>query len=938
MDRITTLLQHADMRDYAPVPFWSWNNQLYREELVKQIDEMKSVGCGGFVLHARTGLKTEYLSDEWFSLVETCLDAAKDRNMNVWIYDENGWPSGFVGGELLKDKENLASYLLMEERDSFDENAFAVFIKEDDQFVRVTAERQGVDCYYTVLRKLSPSNTDVLNPAVVEKFIAATHEKYYERFSERFGKELVGFFTDEPQFFRGQTPYAPALDLYFREHFGEDVKDGLISLFSDGENYYSYRIRYYTALNQIYVETFYKRLYEWCEGHGCKLTGHSIEENKLFTQMWGSAGVSSSYEFEHVPAIDNLGMTGTAKLSSRQAGSAAVQLGKRQLLTETFGCCGYSATPKQLLAVLEKQYVHGVNLLCHHLYAYSLAGQGKVDHPPCFSRHMTWWKQFPKFNEYVTRLGYLLANSVPQVKCVVINPMSSVYLRYDVRDESLSMKTDNAFDALQQILNDYAIEYEIADERILSRYGSISGKGLIVGKRRYDYVIVPDCENLSSDTKRILEEYVKGGGKILAVNRPHYTDGIKDDWSFLQSTLTLKELAKTNAVKLKTDGKTEYTYRKSEELGFEFLYLVNTEKTDSQITVPKGYARLDLNALTRTEHPSSFVLPAGEGIILVQDTGEKSPAYTSSREMIRLFSCAGMDDNNLTLDVVRLSKDGKNYGEEEPIVEAFDRLLREEYSGRLFVKYLFHVNGVGKKLILRREKGKYDSTTLNGIKLDFDDSAFDSMFEEADVMNALKEGDNEYVCSMKFVERPQVYYALFSPDATESMRNCLSYDTEIENIYLLGDFTVDENRALCAPSLPDSARKIDGQGYTFFAGNARFHTILRAESSRAKLFFRGKFSAVEVFVNGTSAGCCFQNESVEINLEKDEDNVIEIAFSSTLRNMFGPFHWAGEEGGIAPFHFTMRGSWKDGKSECFTPEYRTHEFGMDSILLSYRKD
>ncbi|MDE6274864.1 MAG: hypothetical protein K2L87_07465, partial [Clostridiales bacterium] len=892
MNRIETLLKHADMRDYAPVPFWSWNNQLNREELIRQIDEMKSVGCGGFVLHARTGLKTEYLSKEWFSLVEACLDAAKERNMNVWIYDENGWPSGFVGGALLNDEKNLAAYLLLEERETFDPSAFAVFVNTDGKYERVTAPKKGAECYYTVIKKLSPSNTDILNPDVVEKFIAATHEQYYARFADRFGKELVGFFTDEPQFFRGQTPYAPALEGYFKEHFNEDVKDNIISLFSDGEEYYSYRVRYYTALNELYVETFYKRMYAWCEEHGCKLTGHSIEENKLFTQMWGSAGVSSSYEFEHIPAIDNLGMVGPAKLSARQVGSVAAQLGKRQILTETFGCCGYVATPKQLKAIVEKQYVHGVNLLCHHLYSYSLAGQGKVDHPPCFSRHMTWWKQFPQFNQYVTRLGYLLANSTAQVNVVAINPMSSVYLRYDVRDESLAMRTDGGFDALQQILNDYAVEYEIADEHILARHGKVSGKALTIGRRKYSYVVVPDCENLSKSTKEVLEAYVKAGGKILAINHPNYTDGVKDDWSFLQSNTTLKSIAADRAIKINTDGIAEYTYRKSEQLGFEFLYVVNPENTDAQITLPKKFSRLDLNTLIKTEQPGLFTLPAGEGVILVPEAGKKPTQYAPPHEMIRLFSCAEMGDNNLTLDIVHLSKDGKKYGEEEPIVEAFDRLLREEYSGKLFVKYTFRVNGVGRKLILRREKGKYDSATLNGMKLDFHDTAFDCMFEEADIMNALKVGENEYVCEMKFFERPEVYYALFSPDATESMRNCLSYDTEIENIYLLGNFTVDENRAICAPYLPDIARKMNEQGYPYFAGTARFHAIVRADSELAKLSFRGQFSAVEVIVNGVSAGSCFQNESVEVPMIKGEDNVIELAISSTLRNMFGPFHWA----------------------------------------------
>ena len=83
---------------YRPVPFWSWNEKLSPEELRWQIREMKKVGLGGFFMHARGGLQTGYLSDEWMDCVKACLDEAAKLDMNAWLYDENGWPSGFGGG------------------------------------------------------------------------------------------------------------------------------------------------------------------------------------------------------------------------------------------------------------------------------------------------------------------------------------------------------------------------------------------------------------------------------------------------------------------------------------------------------------------------------------------------------------------------------------------------------------------------------------------------------------------------------------------------------------------------------------------------------------------------------------------------------------------------------------------------------------------------
>src|SRR5579884_1680649 len=42
-------------------PFWSWNGRLEREELLRQVRVFKEMGMGGFFMHSRTGLKTQYL-------------------------------------------------------------------------------------------------------------------------------------------------------------------------------------------------------------------------------------------------------------------------------------------------------------------------------------------------------------------------------------------------------------------------------------------------------------------------------------------------------------------------------------------------------------------------------------------------------------------------------------------------------------------------------------------------------------------------------------------------------------------------------------------------------------------------------------------------------------------------------------------------------------
>ena len=124
-----------------PVPFWSWNDKLEPDELRRQIGAMQDAGMGGFFMHARGGLETEYLSEDWFRAVEASVDEAKRRGMQAWCYDENGWPSGFAGGKLLEDPENRAHYLRFEKKPGFDAAALGVYTLETVIFAASPARR-----------------------------------------------------------------------------------------------------------------------------------------------------------------------------------------------------------------------------------------------------------------------------------------------------------------------------------------------------------------------------------------------------------------------------------------------------------------------------------------------------------------------------------------------------------------------------------------------------------------------------------------------------------------------------------------------------------------------------------------------------------------------------------------------------------------------------
>ncbi|NOU94478.1 hypothetical protein GC093_14815 [Paenibacillus sp. LMG 31456] len=85
---------------YRSVPFWAWNDELKQEELLRQIEDMKEQGMGGFFMHSRDGLETPYLSKEWMDAVHQSVAKAEELGMKAWLYDEDRWPSGSAGGSI----------------------------------------------------------------------------------------------------------------------------------------------------------------------------------------------------------------------------------------------------------------------------------------------------------------------------------------------------------------------------------------------------------------------------------------------------------------------------------------------------------------------------------------------------------------------------------------------------------------------------------------------------------------------------------------------------------------------------------------------------------------------------------------------------------------------------------------------------------------------
>lgn len=937
MKDLLQLLRSPETDKYRSIPFWSWNNLLDKEELVRQLEEMKAAGIGGAVLHARLGLRTEYLSEDWFACMAACLEAAGRLDMELWIYDENGWPSGFVGGKLLENPDFRAQFLRYEIRDAFDPEALAVYALDEKGEARRLKEGEGAGEYHCVYLHTSPANTDILNPDVVSAFIAETHEKYYARFADQFGKTLRGFFTDEPQYYRYETPYTRMLVPAFRERYGEDVLDGLVYLFRDDEASRTFRYRYYAQLNRLYTENYYKRLYDWCTAHGCQLTGHSVEENRLYTQMWGGAGAMPSYEVEHMPAIDWLARGIDCEISPKQVASVAAQAGKQFILTETFGCSGWDATPRELKNIAQFQYIYGVNRMCQHLTSYSLAGQGKLDHPPCFSHHMVWWEDYKVFNDYFARLGCLVGSTREQSGVGVLHPMRDIWLHYDRQKDIESVRdVEGRFDDLVRDLTDRSIPHQYLDETVLEHLGRVEGKTLKVGHCAYDTVLVPVMEAVAPQTAKLLREFSEAGGKLcLLGGDPKVADGMKE-FAGLKGNLSYERLCAGFDCPVEKPGQVLVNFREEGKL----VLALNTGDP-CRIGLKKDYVRLDLEGLTEAPVGRELALDRYELAVLLEKGpaagGEPDLTEAAEADLTDRFVMTAHDPNNLTLDLITYSKDGKTFGPPRYVYAASEELIKAEYRGKLWVRYAFTCGEGVEKLTLRAEKAQ-GQISVNGRPLELKKSDFDLLFVEGEFVPV--PGENFIVRELDYVQADDLNFILYDPMATESLRNCLTYQTEIEPMYLRGDFTVDRDRCLRPAGGKVGITDIQEQGYPYFGGKMRFAGETDFEGGRAFLRLSGRFMTADLKVNGRPAGTFVLNERMEITpfLVRGR-NTLELTLKSSLRNTFGPHHFKPdpEPMAVSPFNFTLLGTWQDGNSPYFTPDYQIVPFGLNAVTLEIRK-
>ncbi len=959
--------------EYGSIPFWSWNDRLEPERLREQIRDMHELGMNGFFMHARSGLETEYLSDEWYDAIKVCIEEAKKYGMEPWSYDENGWPSGFAGGKLLDDPYNHAKFLKAEVKNAFDPEALAVYVIDGGRSRRVTGSEAGVNEYFTVSRHSDTSYVDTLNDIVTRKFIKETHEDYKKRLGDEYWSEMPGFFTDEPQYFRYATPWSDTLPEIFSKKYGYDIFSALDAMFTDFEGAAEFRYDYWRLVHELFINNFIKVIYEWCDKNGCRLTGHAVEETFLAGQMWCAGGVMPFYEYEHIPGMDHLGRNIDLGIASKQLGSASAQLGKKKVISEMFGCCGWDVSPLELKKIAESQYVAGVNIMCQHLYPYSERGQRKRDYPAHYSQHLPWQKQMKHFDEYFNRLGYTLSRGKEIAPVLFMHPMHSCWLNYkrDI-DAPTVAELDDSMRKLAAVLYDRHIGFHFGDEDLMAKHGSVDGAQLRIGEQTYSAVVFPKVYSLDGTTVKLLKKYVENGGRVILTDgRPERIDGRlnPEELAFLETNTDIDTLAKESELRVSTNvhdvrsmlrmtgrGRVGFVVNLTNETIKGVRIGLKGAKHLNRLDIDEGvFRRLDADLCPNCGAMRAvFDLEPGESVIVTEFEGEDELPAVIAGEQIHFsepFKAVSEPENMMPLDHCRVSYNGTDFEENRPIELVRDILYRTRYAGDLWLKYEFTVEEVPEMLNLAVEPMNIAGISVNGNDITTDGKGwFDPSFLTACITRYIVPGVNDITVKVNYFQRDYVYYVLYG-GVSESLRNCLLFDTEIETVYLYGKFGVDTDEGAFEESVKNSViytgpfsivrapeaidmKSIVRSGYPFFAGCVTFEAKLNYKpGDPTELKLAGRYSVAEISVNGTAVRPLMFRNHVNLSEVLNEGvNTITVKLYNSNRNLMGPHHGPDPEPwSVGPVNFSYEKQWsEDNKCGWYLDRYAFVNFGAEA--------
>ena len=566
----------APPASHGPTLLWGWEGPVDREIIIRDLDKIRSLNLRSVTIEAGYNMMEPYLSEGWFELIRFAVEQVRQRDMVVWLIDEGKYPSGFAGGLFSRERPDLTMQgLAVSSRNRVTQGEViakkvhpdvvsAVAFNLADSTYQVIRIRNGLMEWtvprgdwqlLTVTHRFRTSVTraannptrgkdtvnalcDYLNPEATRQFLAFTHEQYKKYIGKEFGKTVLGFRGDEPDY--GFIPWTPRLPDVFSCRKGYDVRPYLAAFFLPITDDTIQRIRadYWDVWSDMFGESYFKVLANWCGDNHLSYMTHLNHEDQMVALARSSGDFFENLRHVQIPGVDaiwNQIWPDRVADFPKYASSVAHLYGQRFVLSESFAAYRTAPDLKQAKWVIDHQFARGINLFEFMFWASSASGW----------KNPSGWmadERFPSVVTYVNRMSCLLSMGRPAASIAVYYPTTSLWLG--------DMDADAAVLRLMQQMLEQQRDFDFVDEYTLTHVLEPVEGGLRNRSGQvYKAVLVPPCTAISRAASNRLKEFSQSGNTVIFISDPpsmvvdsifrYATEGVEPDYGVRQPSVNI---------------------------------------------------------------------------------------------------------------------------------------------------------------------------------------------------------------------------------------------------------------------------------------------------------------------------------------------------------------------------------------------------------------
>jgi hypothetical protein len=508
------------------------------EEAIRtRIRQAVKAGIGGVVACVRS---EDYLQDQkaWETL-QRGVKIAHEEGLRVWIYDEDGYPSGTAGGLVLEKAPSAEAQGLIRVKDSSGAVRYDV--------IPLYEATHATENFYKKRHYIN-----IMDPLAVKTFLAVTHDRYAAAL-EPISRYVEAFFTDEPSLiavyiptgreYPKTLPWHSRLPEEFRARKGYDLLEFRENLFVDtaaADTDRKIRCDFYDVIADLCAETYFGGLQEWCHSHNIASSGHLLGEEKMVWQLEFDGDPFTSYRKFDIPGIDMI-TSDPEKIMSREfflvpkiAGSAARLQGKKRVMCEIsdfFGMMNNThASMTQMQCTAGILFSCGVTDLCSYYSA-------SLDPGHELNKFEFSVKEYSQYTDYTARLNSVFTDGTIQARVAVVYPIVSVWSHFTPSNRSMYEDhpspdvryLDNAFLDFCRSLLQHQIDYDIVDEKSVGTAKVRDGR-LIIGERQYEALALPPMDTIRRTTLAQIIAFSGSGGSVFVHSlHPLHVADVQED-------------------------------------------------------------------------------------------------------------------------------------------------------------------------------------------------------------------------------------------------------------------------------------------------------------------------------------------------------------------------------------------------------------------------